>query len=56
MNGLDKIGLTMEKDEKIATFEKGRSANFPWLDGATFRVPGVVPMYPNAEYWKKQAA
>jgi 3-isopropylmalate dehydratase len=56
MNGLDKIGLTMEKDEKIASFEKGRSANFPWLDGATFRVPDVVPMYPNAEYWKKQTA
>jgi 3-isopropylmalate dehydratase len=56
MNGLDKIGLTMEKDEKIASFEKGRSANFPWLDGATFRVPDVVPMYPDAAYWKKQAA
>lgn len=56
MNGLDKIGLTMEKDDKIAGFETERSKNFPWLDGATFRVPGVVPMYPNAEYWKKQAA
>jgi 3-isopropylmalate dehydratase len=56
VNGLDKIGLTLEKGEKIANFETFRSEKFPWLDGATYRVPGVIPMYPDAEFWKRQAA
>ena len=54
VNGLDKIGLTLEKSDKISEFEKVRSENFPWLDGAAFRVPDVVPMYPDAEYWTKE--
>lgn len=33
VNGLDDIGLTMQKDDKITAFEKTRTANFPWLDG-----------------------
>lgn len=33
VNGLDDIGLTMKKEEKIVAFEKFRSARFPWLDG-----------------------
>jgi 3-isopropylmalate dehydratase len=53
-NGLDKIGLTMEKNEKIAAFETIRSEKFPWLDGATYRVPDVVPMYPDAEFWSRK--
>ena len=53
VNGLDKIGLTLEKVDTIASFESTRSANFPWLDGAACKVPQVVPMYPNAGYWSK---
>lgn len=33
INGLDDIGLTMEKEDKIIAFEKFRSVKFPWLDG-----------------------
>lgn len=51
MNGLDKIGLTLEKADKISQFETERSAQYPWLDGASMRVPDVVPMYPEAEFW-----
>lgn len=56
VNGLDKIGLTLEKEAKISAFETARSASYPWLDGAAFRVPDVVPMYPDAEFWTKEAA
>lgn len=51
VNGLDKIGLTLEKADKIDEFEKKRSEQFPWLDGAAMRVPDEVPMYPDAGYW-----
>ena len=54
VNGLDKIGLTLEKEDKINEFEKIRSTKFPWLDGASLKVPDVVPMYPNAEFWRNQ--
>jgi len=33
LNGLDDIGLTMQKDAQIATFEERRTREFPWLDG-----------------------
>lgn len=33
VNGLDDIGLTMQKDDKISAFEETRSQNYPWLDG-----------------------
>jgi 3-isopropylmalate dehydratase len=33
VNGLDDIGLTMEKEDKVIAFEKFRRAKFPWLDG-----------------------
>jgi 3-isopropylmalate dehydratase len=40
-NGLDDIGLTMEKEDKIVAFEKFRSAKFPWLDGVGYSgIPG----------------
>ena len=55
MNGLDKIGLTLGKADKISSFEKVRSERYPWLDGASFRVPDVVPMYPEAGFWDKVA-
>merc|ERR1712137_66412 len=48
VNGLDKIGLTLEKEDKIEAFEKDRSINSPWLDGAALMVPDDVPMYPDA--------
>jgi 3-isopropylmalate dehydratase len=51
VNGLDKIGLTLEKTDKISAFETARSAKFPWLDGAAFQVAEEVPMYPEAAYW-----
>jgi len=54
VNGLDKIGLTLQKEEEINAFETVRSVHFPWLDGASFKVPDVVPMYPAAEFWNAQ--
>lgn len=54
VNGLDKIGLTLEKADKISSFESTRSENYPWLDGASLTVPDVVPMYPDAGYWAKE--
>lgn len=54
VNGLDKIGLTLEKTDAISAFESVRSEKFPWLDGAAFKVPDVVPMYPDSEFWKKE--
>jgi len=54
VNGLDKIGLTLEKEQSISEFEKVRSEKFPWLDGASLKVPDTVPMYPDAEFWKNQ--
>lgn len=56
VNGLDKIGLTLEKEDKISSFETTRSESYPWLDGAAFRVPDTVAMYPDAEFWTKEAA
>merc|ERR1712167_393134 len=38
VNGLDDIGMTLTKAEKIAGFELRRSLVAPWLDGATTRV------------------
>jgi len=52
INGLDKIGLTLEKEDKIASFEAQRTVNSPWLDGASLTVPEEVPMYPDSGYWK----
>jgi 3-isopropylmalate dehydratase len=54
VNGLDKIGLTLEKVDKISSFEKVRSEKFPWLDGASMRVPDTVPMYPKAGFWTRE--
>lgn len=54
VNGLDKIGLTLEKSDAISSFETERSEKFPWLDGASLKVPDVVPMYPDADFWKNE--
>lgn len=31
LNGLDDIGLTLEKTEAIGSYEEGRKSNMPWL-------------------------
>ncbi|KAI8331167.1 3-isopropylmalate dehydratase [Chlamydoabsidia padenii] len=36
VNGLDDIGLTMQKDAKIEQFEARRTATWPWLDGKNY--------------------
>lgn len=33
VNGLDDIGLTMQKEELILTYEKNMTINRPWIDG-----------------------
>ncbi|SOV09477.1 3-isopropylmalate dehydratase [Ustilago sp. UG-2017a] len=47
INGLDDIALTLQKDAKIADFEKKRSVETPWLDGFGYqgvggKIAGVV--------------
>eukprot|EP00401_Gymnodinium_catenatum_P036121 CAMPEP_0117623494 /NCGR_PEP_ID=MMETSP0784-20121206/88676_1 /TAXON_ID=39447 /ORGANISM="" /LENGTH=760 /DNA_ID=CAMNT_0005427447 /DNA_START=50 /DNA_END=2332 /DNA_ORIENTATION=- len=44
INGLDDIGLTMEKAGNIDAFETMRSERFPWLDGAGFKGKKLTPM------------
>jgi 3-isopropylmalate dehydratase len=44
IHGLDDIGLTMQKLDEIRTFEAMRSKLYPWLDGATTRVPRLFPV------------
>ena len=36
VNGLDDIGLTMQMDDQIVTFERKRTKDTPWLDGTGF--------------------
>lgn len=40
LNGLDDIGLTLQKADKIESFEEARSAMYPWLDNAS-QVPPI---------------
>lgn len=56
LNGLDKIGLTLDKEEMIIAFEKERSEKYPWLDGASMKVPQKIAMYPSAGIWSKAEA
>ncbi len=35
INGLDEVGLTLERDAAIADYEKGREAKLPWLTKGT---------------------
>jgi 3-isopropylmalate dehydratase len=44
LNGLDDIGLTMQKLGEVRAFEAERSKLYPWLDGATTRVPRLFPV------------
>ncbi|KAI8805579.1 3-isopropylmalate dehydratase [Cladochytrium replicatum] len=43
INGLDDIGLTLQKEGKITEFEKVRTERFPWLDGPGVRKFVVEP-------------
>ncbi|KAL1586204.1 hypothetical protein WHR41_05446 [Cladosporium halotolerans] len=36
VNGLDEIGLTMQKDDYITKFERRRTEETPWLDGSGY--------------------
>ncbi len=36
VEGLDDIGLTMQKDEEIRVFEEKRTLDTPWLDGSGY--------------------
>ena len=56
IEGLDKIGLTLAKEEEIIQFEKKRTEDTPWLDGASLKVPDSVKMYADAGYWKTEGA
>eukprot|EP00928_Gymnodinium_smaydae_P060259 TRINITY_DN4387_c14_g1_i1.p1 TRINITY_DN4387_c14_g1~~TRINITY_DN4387_c14_g1_i1.p1 ORF type:complete len:244 (+),score=72.10 TRINITY_DN4387_c14_g1_i1:98-733(+) len=42
MNGLDDIGLTMQKVDLISAFEKQRSSRYPWLDGPGYAEHAVA--------------
>lgn len=42
VNGLDDIGLTLQKVQEIERFEKIRSSRWPWLDGIGYR--GKIPI------------
>merc|ERR1711862_365463 len=50
-NGLDKIGLTLEKVDDIGKFESVRSKKYPWLDGASMKVPDTIRMHKDAPIW-----
>merc|ERR1711937_353729 len=54
LNGLDKIGLTLEKLDYIESFETRRSETWPWLDGASMKVPDAVRMHGDAPIWATQ--
>lgn len=44
LNGLDDIGLTLQRESAIQTFETRRSETWPWLDG--FGYNGKIPVAP----------
>jgi 3-isopropylmalate dehydratase small subunit len=39
LNGLDDIGLTLQKENKIASFERARAKTSPWFESATQKAP-----------------
>ncbi|KAI9008126.1 3-isopropylmalate dehydratase [Gaertneriomyces semiglobifer] len=42
VNGLDDIGLTMQKEDVIRVFEERRTNEWPWLDGKGYHGQGRV--------------
>ncbi|KAF8332866.1 aconitase family-domain-containing protein [Cantharellus anzutake] len=54
LNGLDGIGLTLQKQEFIKKFEEKRSEVWPWLDGFGYaKGGGRVPEVPVSKTGKK---
>ena len=54
LNGLDDIGLTLQKRDKIEKFEEKRSEVWPWLDGVGYAKKGQkVVALPKREGAKK---
>ena len=51
VNGLDKIGLTLERIKDVREFEVERTAKYGWLDGVAMKVPDVVKMHEKAPIW-----
>ncbi|ORX91681.1 putative alpha-isopropylmalate isomerase [Basidiobolus meristosporus CBS 931.73] len=43
VNGLDDIGLTMQKSDKIEAFEGKRTNEWPWLDGKEYSGKAIKP-------------
>jgi len=54
LNGLDDIGLTMQQEEKIKSFEERRSHVWPWLDGLGYKGKGGVIHIADAAKEKKK--
>ncbi|KAF9263591.1 hypothetical protein L218DRAFT_901842 [Marasmius fiardii PR-910] len=46
LNGLDDIALTMQKVQRIESFEQRRSETWPWLDGFGYVKGGKIPVAP----------
>lgn len=44
LNGLDDIGLTLQKSDAIAAFEQKRTQQWPWLDGFAYIKEGKIPI------------
>jgi len=42
LNGLDDIGLTLQKDDAISRFERRRDATWPWLNGIGYEAPDAA--------------
>lgn len=42
LNGLDDIGLTLQKETKIASFERARAQTSPWFDSAAQKAPQLI--------------
>lgn len=43
LNGVDDIGLTLQKEEAISAFEKYRTEKWPWLDGFVYIKQAMIP-------------
>ncbi|KAI5125022.1 hypothetical protein M0805_007446 [Coniferiporia weirii] len=52
INGLDDIGLTLQKSDAIESFEQRRSTVWPWLDGFGYK-GGKIPVPKKMEMGKK---
>jgi len=48
LNGLDDIGLTLQKEDAITRFERRRDAEWPWLNGIGYEAPAAGAAEKNA--------